>query len=521
MGLSDRVKTRLASLQVAFVSPALPQMQLGPEDSTENPLMIQFFTWGASHPEMSWWDHFAEECPRLAELGITQAWLPPPNKAMAKDGLGYDAYDLWDLGEFDQKGGTATRWGTKDQLTRACSIARQHGVGPVITAVLNQKLGADGPERFMAVRVDPRNRLREVEKEKVISSWTSFTFPGRQGKYSKMKWTQEHFTGVDWDDITKISGVYRITSEGHQGWSQHVSKELGNYDYLFGADIDHRHPMVREDLFSWIPWILDQTHATGFRIDAVKHIDRLFLLEFIKRSRKTPKRERLFCVAECWHGSARALLPYVKAFQGQTAFFDVPLHHKCRDANKAGSSYDLRRIFDNTLVAIRPADAVTFVDNHDTQVGQSMESWVDKNFKSQAYALILLRPDGFPCIFYGDLYPNQDCYDHDTAVTLRKLVLARKRFAYGRLVDYFEHKNCIGFIRCGTEQHPGCAVVISNDPSETSKSSIRMYVGVAAAGATYCSFLDTSKELNIDNKGYGIFHTQPNSVDVWVDVKCV
>ena len=59
---------------------------------------------------MSWWDHFAEECPRLAELGFTQAWLPPPNKAMAKvihfsthslvsntcvkDGHGYDAYDL-------------------------------------------------------------------------------------------------------------------------------------------------------------------------------------------------------------------------------------------------------------------------------------------------------------------------------------------------------------------------------------------------------------------------------------------
>ena len=93
----------------------------------------------------------------------------------------------WDLGEFDQKGAIATRWGTKDQLTRACSIARQHGVGPVITAVLNvrhlefvldliallyyeqQKLGADTPERFMAVRVDPRNRLREIEKEKEIS----------------------------------------------------------------------------------------------------------------------------------------------------------------------------------------------------------------------------------------------------------------------------------------------------------------------------------------------------------------
>jgi len=90
----------------------------------------------------------------------------------------------------------------------------------------------------------------------------------------------EPLLGVDWDDITKISGVYRITSEGHQGWSQHVSKELGNYDYLFGIDVcilsnfsvlsntrlyqvDHRHPMVREDLFSWSPWILDVSHWFG------------------------------------------------------------------------------------------------------------------------------------------------------------------------------------------------------------------------------------------------------------------
>lgn len=51
MGLSDRVKTRLASLQVAFVSPALPQMQLGPEDSTENPLMVWHSQAGGSNTE--------------------------------------------------------------------------------------------------------------------------------------------------------------------------------------------------------------------------------------------------------------------------------------------------------------------------------------------------------------------------------------------------------------------------------------------------------------------------------------
>ena len=45
---------------------------------------MQFFTWDCKHPEMSWWKHFETEVPALAELGITQVWLPPPNKAMRK-----------------------------------------------------------------------------------------------------------------------------------------------------------------------------------------------------------------------------------------------------------------------------------------------------------------------------------------------------------------------------------------------------------------------------------------------------
>jgi len=48
-----------------------------------------------------------------------------------------------------------------------------------------------------------------------------------------------------------------------------------------------------------------------------------------------------------------------------------------------------------------------------------------------------------------------------------------------------------------------------------------LWCSQAAAGATYCSFLDTFKELSIDSKGYGVFPVQPNSVDVWVDVRCV
>jgi hypothetical protein len=37
----------------------------------------------------------------------------------------YDAYDLWDLGEFNQKGSVETRWGTKDELLRASRVAQR------------------------------------------------------------------------------------------------------------------------------------------------------------------------------------------------------------------------------------------------------------------------------------------------------------------------------------------------------------------------------------------------------------
>lgn len=59
------------------------------------------------------------------------------------------------------------------------------------------------------------------------------------------------------------------------------------------------------------------------------------------------------------------ILAEMTKMQQQTAFFDTPLHENFHQASKSGSSYDLRRILDNSLVVIRPGDAVTFVDNHE------------------------------------------------------------------------------------------------------------------------------------------------------------
>ncbi|KAI0078840.1 glycoside hydrolase family 13 protein [Panus rudis PR-1116 ss-1] len=510
-----------------YPTPALRTMRKGPNgDSDENPLMMQFFTWDSRHPDMSWWQHFHAEVGPLSELGVTQVWLPPPNKAMVPEGQGYDAYDLWDLGEFEQKGTTATRWGTKQQLLEAVAAARNAGIDVLIDAVLNHKLGADRTEKFLAVPVDPNNRLKDLGPPKEIEGWTAFDFPGRNGKYSELKWTHEHFSGLDWDHATKTKGVFRIVSDKHKGWSKHVDKELGNYDYLLGIDIDHRHPDVRKDLLKWGEWVLETTGASGFRLDAIKHMDRKFLLDFIRNVRKMEGRGDLFAVAEYWSANVELIKPYIRTFEGLISFFDVPLHHKFHEASKAGPAFDLRTILNGSVVQCRPQDAVTFVDNHE-QIGQTLQSWVDSSFKLQAYALILLRQEGYPCVFYGDLYPNKECYDEKVAAGLRQLMLARKKFAYGIQRDYFREKNCIGFVREGNARHPGgCAVLISNsigahaDHPNMAPHTIRMNVGKSKGSGKYRNFLDPeAQEVETDAKGWGDFTCPRGSLSVWVQVQ--
>jgi alpha-amylase len=80
----------------------------------------------------------------------------------------------------------------------------------------------------------------------------------------------------------------------------------------------------------------------------------------------------------------------------QVTLFDAALQLRFHQASKAGGDFDLRTIFDGTLVAARPDHAVTLVDNHDTQPLQALEAPVEPWFKPLAYALILLREGGRP-----------------------------------------------------------------------------------------------------------------------------
>ena len=169
-----------------------------------------------------------------------------------------------------------------------------------------------------------------------------------------------------------------------------------------GADLDFANKEVVEECTNWGKWYLETTKVDGFRLDAVKHINANFYKEWIRTLRKESKKE-LFTVGEYWSGDVNKLHRYITNTEGEISLFDVPLHYNLYSAS-IDINYDLSKILDKTLVKENPAKAVTFVDNHDTQPGQALESFVVDWFKPAAYAIILLRDSGYPCVFYGDFY---------------------------------------------------------------------------------------------------------------------
>ena len=221
-----------------------------------NGVMIQYFEWNLAD-DGKHWERLKNDAAHLKEIGVSAVWIPPAYKGTFSGDVGYGVYDLWDLGEFNQKGTVRTKYGTKEELIDAINELHKYGINVYLDAVLNHKGGADETERFLAIEVDPENRNEEISEPKEIEGWTKFTFPGRNKKYSEFEWNYTLFSGVDYDNLTGKTAIYKIVGE-NKGWAENVDSELGNYDYLMNADVDYSHPEVRKEIINWGKWVVNE-----------------------------------------------------------------------------------------------------------------------------------------------------------------------------------------------------------------------------------------------------------------------
>jgi alpha-amylase len=328
-------------------------------------VMMQAFYWDSprvENQEGNWWSVIADRVEALGKSGFNALWLPPVSKASDHRSMGYDPYDYFDLGDFDQKGGVKTLYGNRAELEALIAKAHANGMGLYADMVINHNSGADEEE------VNPLDGQKR---------WTKFN--PASGRFPR-DWNSFHPSRYE---------EWIVEGENYAGFPH----------------LCHRNPLVYASLYEYARMLVEEMGFDGFRFDFVKGfgawmIGQLAKYRYVKDGHEfTP-----FVVGEMWSGpqDIEAWIDRVNSMtDNQIMAFDFPLRYKLKDVCDS-LNYDLRNLTGGSEAAIvmnRPQHAVTFVDNHD------MGDNAIVNDKMMAYSFILVH-EGYPCIFWYDYYNN-------------------------------------------------------------------------------------------------------------------
>lgn len=344
-------------------------------------ILFQDFYWDTEAPAgQSWWTHLEAQLPELARAGVGSVWVPSPCKGGAgRFDMGYGPYDLYDLGSKDQKGTTATRFGTKDEFLRFVAAAHRLGIKVYADVVLNHAMGADLAESNPVMaklgwddipddsKVPPANRPANVSDN--LRSWTGFAPKGADGQPGSGRFPRS------WRDF------HPNETEPDRSPPYHAKD--------FGEDFSFT-PSVRASFLAWSRWFVAQTGVDGYRLDNVKGIEPNFVAEF---AHATPD---LWMVGEFFDGNAQTVTGYLHQASEPVNLFDFPLYFALRDMTFKPESFDMRDLLRRRLPG--RAHAVTFCGNHDVSRGDPLVYHVPL-----AYA-VMLAMDGTPSVYYSDFW---------------------------------------------------------------------------------------------------------------------
>lgn len=302
-------------------------------------VMMQAFYWNVPSGGI-WWDSIKAKIPSWNSAGIDAIWLPPVSKAMNGPlSMGYDPFDYYDFGNFNQRGSTETRFGSKSELIALINTAHNYNISVIADIVINHNSGGD-------------------LEYNIFTNSNTYT------------------------DYNPASGLFDRTQ-----YDFHPNDYHNNDSGIFGgfADICHHKTHVQDWLWkstnSVAKYYKNTMGFDGWRFDYVKGFEPWVVKEWKNEIGG-------FSVGEYWDGNAATLEWWSQ--QAEVSAFDFACYYRMRDAFEGN---DLNRLNDDMLLKRNPMRAVTFVTNHDTD-----EIY---NGKLLAYAFILTH-EGYPTVFYRD-----------------------------------------------------------------------------------------------------------------------
>ena len=303
-------------------------------------VMMQAFYWDVPAGG-TWWNTIKSKIPAWDAAGISAIWLPPASKAQnGPFSMGYDPFDYYDFGDYNQMGSIETRFGSRTELTALVAEAHDHDIQVYADIVLNHNSGGDletNPFAGTSTYTD-----YNPASGKFFRSYNDFhpnavhtADEGAFGGFADVCFDKAYVRDWFWERPDAVAKYYKNVM-GFDGW---------RFDYVKGFG----------------GWVVESwMNSVGG-----------------------------FAVGENWDGNAATLQDWVNSTNRTASAFDFAAYYSM---DAAFDNNDLTRLNDDMLWKRDPFKAVTFVANHDTD---------DISDKHLAYAYILTH-EGYPCIFYSD-----------------------------------------------------------------------------------------------------------------------
>ena len=341
-----------------------------------NGVMLQGFYWNSFADTQ--WTRLEKQADDLSKV-FDLVWIPQSGNCGGMS-MGYD--DLYWFENYNSS------FGTEAELRSLINALKERGIGTIADIVINHR--------------------------KNMSNWVDFPKETYNGVTYEM---------VSTDIVKNDDGGDTKKWATDNGYSLSENNDTGE-GWGGMRDLDHYSENVQTIVKAYLKFLLEDLGYMGFRYDMVKG----YASKFTKLYNEDAKPQ--FSVGEYWD-SSKAIKNWIDNSGKSSAAFDFQFKYVVRNATDKGDWTYLGKNNENKdenwpLVSSQFHDgsyrqyAITFVENHDTEVrpdGSSNGPLKKDTLAANAY---LLAMPGTPCIFMK----HWKAYKQEIAnmVTVRKAV---------------------------------------------------------------------------------------------------
>lgn len=209
-----------------------------------------------------------------------------------------------------------------------------------------------------------------------------------------------------------------------------------------------------DNLIAAAGWLTRALDVQGYRIDDVKGLSTDFLRPFLETTPMAGK----FAVGEFFDGNPALVNEWIvnpTGMNGRSSAFDFPLRFMLNGACNNAGRFNMSLLDHAGLAGMSPFQAVTFVENHDTDLNTG-ESMVFNKALGYAY---ILTSEGYPCVYYRDYDMGPDGFRLKPQID--NLIWIHEKLANGPTQQRFKDFNVLAYERLGA---PRLLVGLNNDP---------------------------------------------------------